>query len=138
MDPAETSRRIAYVRNDFALSTAFETRWVLPATWDRPEFIQAAGVHYPLGIARPVRSDTRDGRDIVFACAEVLVAQTAALTEDEFFAYSTVLRTHLHLHMLREAEGLGGAPLEAAVMEWQRASLEHAPIYDRVMAQVVR
>lgn len=138
MDPAETSRRIAYVRNDFALSTAFETRWVLPATWDRPEFIQGAGVHYPLGIARPIRSDTPGGRDIVFACAEVLVAQTAALSEEEFFAYSTVLRTHLHLHMLEEADGLRGEALEAAVIDRQRAVLKHAPLYDQVMAQVVR
>lgn len=138
MDPAEISRRIAYVRNDFALSTAFETRWVLPAVWDRPEFIQGAGVHYPLGIARPVRSDTPGGRDIVFGCAEVLVGQTASLTTEEFFAYSTVLRTHLHMHMLEEANGLRGDALEAGVLEWQRASLEHAPLYDRVMAQVVR
>lgn len=137
MDTAEISRRIAYVRTDFALSSAFEARWVAPDVWDRPAFIQGAGQHFGMGISRPVRGEAEGDRDIVFACAEVLVAQTEDMTEQEFFSYVALLRTHLHLHMLEEAAGHRGEALEEAVMERQHGVM-NSDLFDRVWARLVR
>lgn len=119
MDAAETSRRIAYVRNYFALEDQFSITWVLPETWDHPTFMDGAGPHFPLGFSEPML--VAGTGLVVFVCAEVLVAQTEALTQEQFFAFCGSVRLHLYLHRLSDQEATD--PSEEAVLSAQSAQL---------------